>query len=634
MIENKKVVALCTSRIHDSINSNFIEILNRKLTEKNCVLFVYNLCSDLSWYGPRLLWHNSVKAGEVAVFDLINPTITDALVIMDEKIKNRPLVEDILKKNKPYNIPTIIVDGKYDGCISIKFDYEEGFEKIVRHVIEEHKVTKPFFMGGFKDNFFSEKRLDIFKKVLKENNIPFNHDTMVGYGNYWFGVAEEVTKEKIIDSGNIPQAIICANDIMAMGVCRSLRDNGFRVPEDIIVTGFDGIEEINMCSPKITSCAFLAEDMAEKITSVIIKCSGGEEVAEDYIVPYSHTIFSESCGCKNNKYKFDSLSYFLQRFYRYNDQEKILCEISSRIQMAKDVNEAMMEWKKSVEYNLICLINKSFLDENCCIGNTPFEKNMTVFCDKNENQTTTYDFPLNQIVPDINKIIYNNRPLIFVVLDYLNVPFGFVCFDLLAEDYNQIPQIIFTLSHAIGGFRNIRYQTRLKERMEQFYMLDSLTGIYTRNGAFNLINNLFGKTIEENLTITAVLIDLDRLKYINDTFGHNDGDNAICLTAQALKNSVPNDAICVRFGGDEMIAFFSGICNPDEIRNKINRKLDNYNSVSDKPYTVSASVGIYSTKNPEELNFEYLVKKADELMYLEKITKKSTKWNNITPPEI
>ena len=189
-------------------------------------------------------------------------------------------------------------------------------------------------------------------------------------------------------------------------------------------------------------------------------------------------------------------------------------------------------------------------------------------------------------------------------------------------DYCQIPDIIFSLNHAIGGFKNIHYQTMLVEKMERIYMLDSLTGLYTRSGGFNLLNNLFRKAVDENLPVNTVLVDLDKLKYINDTFGHNAGDNAIYIMAEALKKCSPKNALCIRFGGDEMTSFFIGKCEPLKIKSDIYNYLKNYNEKFKKDYTVSASVGIYSTSVSDEMNFETLIKKADELMYLDKISKR------------
>ena len=69
------------------------------------------------------------------------------------------------------------------------------------------------------------------------------------------------------------------------------------------------------------------------------------------------------------------------------------------------------------------------------------------------------------------------------------------------------------------------------------------------------------------------MCDLDGLKNINDTQGHLAGDRAIAAVAEALKSTCPEDAICVRFGGDEMLAFIMGDCECDSIIAEIREKL-------------------------------------------------------------
>ncbi|MCR5292360.1 MAG: substrate-binding domain-containing protein [Eubacterium sp.] len=117
-------------------------------------------------------------------------------------------------------------------------------------------------MAGFKGNPFSIQREEVFKKILADNNIPFD-DSMISYGEFWADPTREATKE-ILKRDVIPDAIICANDIMAINVSAVLQDNGYRVPEDVMVSGFDGFEEVFYVSPKIatSSCdtTLLAEE--------------------------------------------------------------------------------------------------------------------------------------------------------------------------------------------------------------------------------------------------------------------------------------------------------------------------------------------------------------------------------------
>ena len=115
---------------------------------------------------------------------------------------------------------------------------------------------------------------------------------------------------------------------------------------------------------------------------------------------------------------------------------------------------------------------------------------------------------------------------------------------------------------------------------------------------------------------------MDGLKGINDNYGHAAGDNAIHTVAKALQNSCPEDALCVRFGGDEMLAVMEGDYAIGAIREKMKNWLEEYNSRAGNPYTVSASLGILVTSGNEELEFEDLLKSVDALMFQEKRRKK------------
>lgn len=122
-------------------------------------------------------------------------------------------------------MPIIIVDGYYDNCMNVGFDYQAGFGTIVRHVLDKHKPQKIHFMGGIKENKFSLERERVFCDILNEYGIHVD-DSMKSYGDFWADPTIMVT-QKLIEEGNIPDAFICANDIMAINVIAVLKENGY-----------------------------------------------------------------------------------------------------------------------------------------------------------------------------------------------------------------------------------------------------------------------------------------------------------------------------------------------------------------------------------------------------------------------
>ena len=78
--------------------------------------------------------------------------ITLKIVIYEEKIHDKSIVRSIIERAKQHDTPIITIGEKYEGCISAKFIYDDGFDKIVHHVINHHGCRKLHFMAGVKGN--------------------------------------------------------------------------------------------------------------------------------------------------------------------------------------------------------------------------------------------------------------------------------------------------------------------------------------------------------------------------------------------------------------------------------------------------------------------------------------------------
>ena len=101
MINGKKIVALCTSRIYDPQIHGYIVKLNERLRAEDCTLLIFAINSDIYWEENR-------PAAEKYVFDLIPYNYIDAVIIMNEKIKSRKIAEKIIKKSNEHDVPVII----------------------------------------------------------------------------------------------------------------------------------------------------------------------------------------------------------------------------------------------------------------------------------------------------------------------------------------------------------------------------------------------------------------------------------------------------------------------------------------------------------------------------------------------
>jgi diguanylate cyclase (GGDEF)-like protein len=168
------------------------------------------------------------------------------------------------------------------------------------------------------------------------------------------------------------------------------------------------------------------------------------------------------------------------------------------------------------------------------------------------------------------------------------------------------------------------YLVRGSMRLHTLSVTDELTGLYNRRGFFTLAENRLMLAKRAEKKISLLYADLDNLKEINDTLGHDEGDRLIKETADILKSTYRTSDIIARIGGDEFVAFPVGIeeDNITIIANRLHENINHFNEKNNNKYKLRISIGI-ATHDPNSLqSVDELLAQADDLMYKHKRSKK------------
>lgn len=183
---------------------------------------------------------------------LIKERSVDLAVIMDSRVR-----DDVIKELSSI-VPIITFDKKVDGdnIFNTFLDNADGMYKQTLALIEKG-CKKIAYMLGSRESYHNHLRFEGYLRGLKENNkvidlaLVYDADAFVDIRGY------EVMNNIISDNnGILPfDAIICANDELAIGAIKSLIENGFKVPEQIKVTGFDNIDKSSYVTPTISTVA-------------------------------------------------------------------------------------------------------------------------------------------------------------------------------------------------------------------------------------------------------------------------------------------------------------------------------------------------------------------------------------------
>ena len=151
----------------------------------------------------------------------------------------------------------------------------------------------------------------------------------------------------------------------------------------------------------------------------------------------------------------------------------------------------------------------------------------------------------------------------------------------------------------------------LKETFEKA-IRDSLTGLYNRNYLIDRLKTLLAKAKRKEAKIILVFLDLNNFKKVNDTYGHERGDEVLKGVANLLKNAFREYDLIARYGGDEFVVVIEGNEQKIDIKNIIKR-LNEKLYTEFKNYHISIAYGIATSDETTDLNT--LITLADERMY-------------------
>ena len=629
-----KLIGICLSTLHDEDRFNFIKELNKQAVTNDFRLLIFNSTYDL--------FESKSKDSEGAssVFRLLPYENLAAVIIFSNFIYDKNILKHVINKSHENNIPVISIDKEIEGCICLSFTYADVFETLCRHVIEKHGAKKINLITGFKGNVFSEDRKRAYRRALEANGIPYD-ETNVGYGCFWSGPTNDILMQWFdIEKRELPDAIICANDAMVITVSAFLQKRGYSIPDDCIITGFDGIEPSRYYMPHLTTCQQNYKEMSRLVIEKIISFINGSTSDDRHEVGFN-IIYSQSCGCRSidGTNVNNAIIELIERMRRSNERQSMMCSLQSSIAKMSDINELPSIVIDKFRFHTTILAVNNDIFKAPDFGSN--RKGINSFSDKINILHQRYfwcDLPqctieLKELIPHYELLAKRNEPIVVCTVHFIDMIMGYCIFqpDIDIDEYQKIHTFMSTIGAALGNFHG-RIQIRtINERLvaanNELNLLsqrDFMTGLFNRRGFFDKFKSLLSAHKNEDQTVIVISADLNKLKYINDNFGHHEGDNAINTVGRALVSSSVEGEICARFGGDEfcvatVISAQKAGYYFNDFKDRFLDYLYDYNRKSNKPYVVKASIGCCIEKLDDRIDVNAMIRTADENMYADKI---------------
>ena len=321
-MQKRKQIGICVSGIFQIATQRLLNALCDEARNRNIDVQMYAPFSDLYEDSP-----NNKAQGKI--FELIGQEPLDALIIIADTIKSTSEQMALVNRAAQLRIPVVGLKSDMEGACNVVYDIEGALEEMITHLIRDHHCRTINFIAGVEGNATSKLRLDTYKRVLSNFDIPVEEDR-IGYGGFWAGPTR-IVMDRFYHSGkSLPDAIVCSNDAMAIEACRYLQEQGIRVPGDVLVTGMGGILEREYHFPVITTGVYDPVMTSRSLLNTVDEILKGEREWTGQVKIPALVDYSESCGCKRRNFKlpetmlsdtYDRLA--AEREYRHEVNELI-----------------------------------------------------------------------------------------------------------------------------------------------------------------------------------------------------------------------------------------------------------------------------------------------------------------------
>ncbi len=618
----KKRIGLFIGTVITEYLSKIASSMSEKLGDK----YQLEIYSNIVGSGDRF-FH---KTWEDSVVNIPDISTFDALFVCPDSLNQDGLYDDLVARiEAEAHCPVVALRCRDERFYSILIDDAGAMRTVIEHMIDVHHKKNICFMTGRMDLEDARIRLGSYYQTMDDHGLDVD-DHMVFEGDYWRLKGEEAV-DWFFAGENKPEAIVCANDYMAISVANALIKRGCRIPEDVAVTGFDDLDEAKMYEPRIASMNMAVPDMCDMAINVMERLFAGEKVDRDTYVSVTPA-FEGSCGCPH--INDSNLCKKLYSKCAYLDNAIVQTTyMNSDFDNGISVDELLMtafrfSYNFPYEYIYFCQCVEQDTEDD-------YVFNPEYFCklsdrmilrgimshDESSCEMFNEEFDRKLIIPD--RLREDGLPLYVIPIKCKSKSQGYFVVKTRKPEELERFFMVWLQSFSAGLDRIdrlARNKEYLKFREESRH--DHLTGLYNRREMESILHRRrTGKVFNE---FYIMGLDLDGLKYINDTFGHYEGDNALRAMADILKEICAEDETvkAARTGGDEFTVCIIGNQDsvPEAIKQKIRERIRLYNETQDKKYELSASMG-YARFN-RSAGITQCIIEADKYMYEEKQSKK------------
>lgn len=594
-----------------------------------------------------------------AVTSLVNSNNFDGIIFVSGTQMHSLTKAELISYVKSFQpMPLVNISCPLEGIPSVSVDCSDAYKVIISELVNNQKCKKFGVFGVRSSSYDIKSRMNNIKNALEENGIKQENVTYWKSNFTYHDSINELESYFSIHKEFDCDALICLSDEVAFAVMEFARKHKIRVPEDLAVAGYDALDRGYWLD---TSLSTISQDIPEQGRQIVrlLKEFVETGVAPESVVidakpvlrnstkrvPYK-TETIEKCILQTERSPFEYNPYSATEWYSKRDQLIQLSKFYS--EMNHDITDAQL--KKRINDDL-----SSFGVSACAIVlydtpvemPTPFDyfnlpHKASVFSaydqknglDSSKDKKNRKFNPNEGLLPE-GLLEYDSDGLFVISLFHATLQYGYIVFRRGSFDitiYDMLSRYTSSIIASAYSYSLVHDEhVKMKQKYNRLGIVastDELTGLANRRGLFD-----FGETTLQfakamNQEGIVVYCDMDGLKKINDTYGHEAGDRAILAESVILKGNFRSNDIVARIGGDEFVIISPGLTEEafKRISKQVNEDCRKWTEDNNSPFELSISMG-YICYPSEKVGYQItlLLSEADANLYIEKRLKKAGK---------
>ena len=634
----RKKIAVFISALYEDMVRETVDGLLKAAEGENVKIVFFTSFAD-NHTSQNYDRYQDYDTGDFVVYLLPDMKEYDALISFDTYMTGS-FIEPINRLKKAVSCPVITLGAVKEGTYSVVNAQGISYAELIKHLLDVHGCRDLVHISGQRERTFCLERIEIFRDTLTERGLPCGDDRIY-YGTLRPECGEDIVPQIIADYAargekKLPDAIVCVNDYTAIGVIQALNSRGFKVPGDVIVTGYDDILRAQFNEPSITTSAQPFFRVGQAGMETLLAVLHGK-TAEPVIAVPGVLCCRQSCGCEPlDYYRKDMIR---DKYIQTVSNLESLALSNTNLILGGAVGDTAEDIYNEIEAG--ALRETGFKDAVLCLIDgweqrkliqhryTLKEETFNVVCGSWRGKPVKRQrLRKGQLLPD--EMMNDDMPYYIFPVHHLQYFLGYFIVnpELKGMEQLHIKSWLVSISTVL---MNWFFRNQLKDtvnELEVLYQTDMLTGLYNRRGYYRFFESYYEECRNAGTELAVFLIDMNGMKKINDRYGHAEGDFCLCTIAEALQKSAIQEEICIRTGGDEFVVLAKNYDATREqqftrsVRDHIAQALRR----AGKHYQFTVSIGCCRhIPEPDEhtsiqSEAEHYLRSADQAMYEEKET--------------